>query len=227
MNIKENLFNVRHSIPSHVTLVAVSKTHPTTEIMELYNAGQRVFGENKAQELINKQALLPQDIEWHFIGHLQTNKVRQIIPFVDTIESIDSLKLLRVVDAEAKKHQRKVRVLLQFYIASEETKFGLDLEEALLLLNSWKDENMQNTIIAGVMGMASFTEDHELIRKEFRVLKDYFSMIKKTFFHSDDQFKEISMGMSSDFEMAIEEGSTMVRVGTGIFGERDYSRAPE
>ncbi len=223
MSVKENLASILQTIPSHVKLVAVSKTMPNAAIMEAYDAGQRHFGENKAQEIIRKQQELPSDIEWHFIGHLQTNKVKFIAPFVDLIESVDSLKLLREINKQGEKAERIVSCLLQFHIAEEETKFGLDLSEAKELIDAIEKEQMQNIQIKGVMGMATFTENEDQVRKEFKQLRKYFEIIKDEHFHSKDGFNEISMGMSGDYQIAIEEGSTIVRIGSSIFGERNYT----
>jgi PLP dependent protein len=220
MDIVANLASLSRQLPGGVKLVAVSKTHPVEDILEAYNAGQKIFGENKAQELASKAAQLPPDIEWHFIGHLQTNKVRLIASFVNTIESVESLKLLSVVDKEAHRAGRTINCLLQFHIAMEETKFGLDLEEAKALLSSHEYEAMEHVRITGVMGMATFTDNVGLVRKEFRMLGDYFDVIRRSYFHDNSSFCEISMGMSGDYELAIEEGSTIVRIGSAIFGER-------
>jgi PLP dependent protein len=222
MGIIENLRKVQEEIPGNIKVVMVTKTRSIPEMLEVYNAGYKVFGENKAQELSKKQPLLPSDIEWHFIGHLQTNKVRLITPFIHTIHSIDSFKLLKEVDKEAKRSDRMIRCLLQFYIATEETKFGLDIEEARELLGQWKEHNMQNVLITGLMGMASFSDDQELILSEFRTIKSYFNLLKTEYFGESEEFKEISIGMSSDYLLAISEGSTMLRLGTVIFGERRY-----
>lgn len=221
MNIAENLRQVRESIPPYVRLVAVSKTHPPEAVKEAYDAGHRHFGENKAQEMIVKQPELPSDILWHFIGHLQTNKVKYLAPFVSMIESVDSLKLLKEIDKQALKAGRKIDCLLQFHIASEETKFGLDMEEARSLLGSEAYHSMKNIRICGVMGMATFTDDEPTLRWEFGQLRAYFGMLKEEFFSKDSAFREISMGMSGDYRIAIEEGSTIVRIGTAIFGGRE------
>lgn len=212
-----HLKEILRELPAHVKLIAVSKTVPPEIIMEVYNAGHLTFGENKAQELIGKQPLLPADIQWHFIGHLQTNKVKYIAPFVEMIESVDSLKLLREIDKEASRNQRVVKCLLQFHIASEETKYGLDLDEALQLLNSDDFKTLKNVSIHGVMGMATFTDDETQVRSEFRKLRNIFLSLREQFFKDDPAFREISMGMTDDYKIAIEEGSTMVRIGTGIF----------
>ncbi len=220
--IKENLNKIRATLPEGVTLVAVSKTKPVSDLQEAYDAGQRVFGENHALEMRDKHEALPQDIQWHFIGHLQTNKIKYIIPFVTLIHSIDSANLLEAVNKEAKKHDRVVDCLLQFHIAQEETKFGLDLEEARQLLDSEAFKQMENVRICGVMGMATFTDDEAEVRKEFKHLKAIFDTLKHDYFANQPQFKEISMGMSDDYPIAVEEGATMVRVGSKIFGARFY-----
>lgn len=222
MSVTEQLNHIRPNIPSGVRLVAVSKTKPASDIMEAYQAGQRVFGENKAQDLIAKQPDLPEDIEWHFIGHLQTNKVKYLTPFVGMIESVDSLKLLKEISKQAAKSERVVNCLLQFHIASEQTKFGLDLEDASLILESEEYTNMKHIRLCGVMGMATFTDDKEILKGEFSMLRDLFNKLKSKYFPEDESFREISMGMSGDYLLAIAEGSTNVRVGTAIFGERNY-----
>ncbi len=223
MTIQENLWKLRQEIPDAVKLVAVSKTKTVTQIMEAYEAGQSIFGENKVQELITKHMLLPKDIEWHFIGHLQTNKVRQIASFINYIHSIDSLKLLIEINKEAQKNNRMINCLLQFHIASEELKFGLNKESARCLLDSKEFSEMRNIKITGVMGMATFCTDPELIRTEFRMLKLYFTLLKQEYFTNSPEFREFSMGMSGDYRIAIEEGSTMVRIGTAVFGDRMYN----
>lgn len=201
-------------------LIAVSKTKSEAQILEMYNNGQRIFGENRVQEMVEKYENLPKDIQWHAIGHLQTNKVKYIAPFVSLIHSIDSLRLLVEVDKEARKNDRVIDVLLQFHIADEDTKYGLDLIEASNMLTTEIVENMENIRIVGVMGMATFTEDEEQIRSEFSYLKDIFDELKGKFFADKPYFKEISMGMSGDFRIAVEEGSTMVRIGSLLFGNR-------
>ncbi len=206
--------------PTNTKLIAVSKTKPHAAIMELYQQGHREFGENRVQELVEKYEALPKDIKWHLIGHLQTNKVKYIAPFVHLIHSIDSEKLLREVNKQAKKQERMIDVLLQFHIAEEDTKFGLDLEEAKAILTGDKYREMQNIRICGVMGMASFVEDKAQVRKEFHQLKVIFDQLKKDYFSTTDSFKEISMGMSGDYLLAVQEGSTMVRVGSLLFGKR-------
>ena len=220
--IKENLEKIRATLPEQVTLVAVSKTKPVSDLQEAYDAGQRIFGENHALEMRDKHEVLPNDIQWHFIGHLQTNKIKYIIPFVTLIHSIDSANLLEAVNKEAKKHDRIVDCLLQFHIATEETKFGLNLDEARQLLSSDAFREMHNIRICGVMGMATFTDDTEQVHNEFRNLKSIFDTLKHDYFAEQPQFKEISMGMSDDYPIAIEEGATLVRVGSKIFGARKY-----
>lgn len=215
-----NYKEVLNTIPNDICLVAVSKTKPIDAILEKYNQGQRIFGENKVQELVAKYEGLPKDIEWHLIGHLQTNKVKYIAPFVSLIHSIDSLKLLKEVNKEAKKNNRVINCLLQFHIAQEETKYGLNLEEAKSLLESEEFIQMENVSVVGIMGMASFSDDENQVRDEFRILENTFSILKSHYFKFNDNFKEISMGMSGDYKIAIEEGSTMIRVGSLIFGNR-------
>lgn len=219
MSIQLNLSKIKSELPPQVTLVAVTKTHPIEKLMEVYTAGHKIFGENKVQELCDKQALLPSDIEWHLIGHLQTNKVKFIAPFVKLIHSVDSLKLLVEIDKQAKKNNRIIDCLLQIYIANEDTKFGLDFKEAEALLKSNELLALQNIKIVGLMGMASFTEDSTQVRNEFHTLKVFFDAIKSI--HSPQiDLHILSMGMSGDYKMAIEEGSTMVRIGSAIFGSR-------
>ena len=221
--VKENLEKIRKTVPDGVVLVAVSKTKPVEDIQEAYEAGQRVFGENHALEMRDKHEVLPKDIDWHFIGHLQTNKIKYIIPFTRLIHSIDTFNLLQAVNKEAVKHDRVVDCLLQFHIAEEETKFGLNMEEAEDILNSDVFKAMKNVRICGVMGMATNTDDMVQVRKEFKHLKDIFTTLKSKFFTDCEWFKEISMGMSHDYPIAIEEGATLVRVGSKIFGERNYN----
>ena len=218
--ISEKLAKIKNSIPSNVCLVAVSKTKPVADLLEAYESGQRHFGENKVQEMTEKWEVLPKDIQWHLIGHLQTNKVKYIAPYVHLIHSVDSLKLLAEINKQGEKCHRVISVLLQFYIAKEETKFGLDLDEVTQLLNSDEYKSFKNIQVVGVMGMASFTDDESIVKGEFFQLKELFSQLKNTFFQNDDSFKEISMGMSGDYQLAIEQGSTMVRVGSSIFGGR-------
>lgn len=221
--IKENLNIVRATVPSNVTLIAVSKTKPVSDLQKAYDAGQRIFGENKALEMRDKHQALPDDIQWHFIGHLQTNKIKYIAPFVTLIHAIDSLSLLESVNKEAAKNNRVIDCLLQFHIAQEETKFGLDLEEARSMLESESYKKLKNINICGVMGMATFTDDAAQVRNEFKSLKNIFETLKENYFKENESFKEISMGMSDDYPIAIEEGATMVRVGSKIFGARNYN----
>ena len=221
--IKENLGKIKASIPDNVILVAVSKTKPESDIQEAYDAGQRVFGENYPQEMRDKHEALPKDIQWHFIGHLQTNKIKYIVNYVTLIHSIDTANLLEAVNKEARKHNRVVDCLLQFHIALEETKFGLDLDEARQLLDSEAFKQMENVRICGVMGMGTFTDDMEEVRREFKHLKSIFDILKQDYFAGQPQFKEISMGMSEDYPIAIEEGATLIRVGSKIFGPRNYN----
>lgn len=222
MGIKENIQHIRTGLPSGVSLVAVSKTKPNEDILEAYQTGQRIFGENKVQEMARKYEELPKDIAWHLIGHLQTNKVKYIAPFVQMIHAVDSIKLLLAIDKEARKCNRVIPCLLQFHIAEEETKFGLDLQEAIDLLNSEEYRHAGNVQLCGVMGMATFTDDAEQVRREFAALKSIFDQLKQNYFADDKAFCELSMGMSDDYLIAIEEGSTMVRVGSTIFGSRNY-----
>ena len=221
--IQKNLNIVRATVPSNVTLIAVSKTKPVSDLQEAYDAGQRIFGENKALEMRDKHQVLPDDIQWHFIGHLQTNKIKYIAPFVTLIHAIDSLSLLEAVNKEAVKNNRVIDCLLQFHIAQEDTKFGLDMEEAKTLLESDSFKDLKNVNIVGVMGMATFTDDAAQVRNEFKNLKNIFDTLKENYFADKDSFKEISMGMSDDYPIAIEEGATMVRVGSKIFGARNYN----
>jgi PLP dependent protein len=223
MSIALQINEIRNSIPEQVLLVAVSKTHGAEEIREAYDAGQLAFGENKAQELIAKQPLLPADVRWHFIGHLQTNKVKYLAPFVSMIESVDSLKLLKEINKQAAKNKRVIDVLLQFHIAEEDTKFGLDLDEAKALLASEMFRSFQNIRVCGVMGMATFTEDKQQVKREFKHLRAIFDTLKNSYFADNEYFKDISMGMSGDFMEAIQEGASIVRIGSLIFGERTYT----
>lgn len=220
MPVAKNLEIIRSDIPDTVELIAVTKTKTPEEIMEAYNAGHRVFGESKAQELLPKYEALPKDIQWHMVGHLQSNKVKYIAPFITLIHSVDSPKLLKVIDKEGKKNQRKIPCLLQIHIADEKTKFGMDCEECRELLESDLFQNMEHVEIHGLMGMATFTDNAEKVRSEFRQLKQFFETIKNEYFQSQDGFREVSTGMSDDYLIAIEEGSTMVRIGTAIFGDR-------
>ncbi len=223
MTIAKNLQDILKSLPEKVKLVAVSKTRSEEEIMEAYQTGQRRFGENKVQEMARKQANLPNDIEWHLIGHLQTNKVKYIVPFVSMIHAVDSLKLLKTIDTEAEKVNRIIPCLLQFHIAEEETKFGLTIEEAMALLSSPEYAALKNAQIVGVMGMATFTDDKDQVGREFYELNRIFKLLKDRYFNENDNFREISMGMSDDYTIAVEKGSTMVRIGSHIFGARSYT----
>ncbi|MDQ8006442.1 MAG: YggS family pyridoxal phosphate-dependent enzyme [Pedobacter sp.] len=221
MSIADNLLKYKSEIESDgVKLVAVSKNHPAEAVKEAYDAGQRVFGENLVQEMVDKQAQLPADIEWHLIGHLQTNKVKYIASFVKLIESVDSLKLLKEIDKQAAKHNRVIDCLLQIYIADEDTKFGLGFDEAIELLRSEEFAALKNVRIVGLMGIATNTASDEQTSAEFNELKVLFDGIKLSYFRKDEFFKEISMGMSADYKLAIEEGSTIVRIGSNIFGKR-------
>lgn len=217
MSIKDNLNTIKESLPSHVQLVAVSKTKPISDIMEAYNAGQRIFGENKIQEMTEKQEVLPKDIEWHMIGHIQRNKVKYMASYVALIHGVDSLKLLREIDKQAKKHNRVIPCLLQIHIAEEETKFGFDETDLNKLVLSNEIGQLSNIKIVGLMGVATFTDNSLQIRKEFKQLKQLFEKTKLVFPH----ISQLSMGMSGDYKMAIEEGSTMIRVGSSIFGSRN------
>ena len=223
MTIENNLNAIRASLPESVKLVAVSKTMSNEAIREAYDAGQRIFGENKVQEMVRKWESLPGDIQWHQIGHLQSNKVRMIAPFVSMIHSVDSYKLLKTIDEEAQKVGRVIPCLLQIHIAMEETKFGMTEEEVGQLIVDSRANGLTNISLAGVMGMATFTDDVTLIKREFSALNTLFQKIKREFFSESETFKEISMGMSHDYLYAIENGSTLVRVGSAIFGERNKS----
>lgn len=219
MSIKENLHHIKSQLPNHVTLVAVSKTKPVADLMEAYNAGQRVFGENYVQELVEKHEVLPKDIQWHFIGHLQSRKVKLIAPFVSLIHGVDSLKLLEEINKQATKNNRVIDCLLQVYIADEETKFGLNEQEINEIIASKEFKELNNIKIVGLMGMATFTDNKDQIKKEFQNLKTIFDKVSqlKT---ENCLLKTISMGMSGDYQLAIECGSTMVRIGSSIFGGR-------
>ncbi|WP_336689048.1 MULTISPECIES: YggS family pyridoxal phosphate-dependent enzyme [unclassified Chryseobacterium] len=218
MSIQENYNHIKSQLPSDVQLVAVSKTHPVSAIQEVYDLGQRVFGENKVQEVTKKYPLLPKDIQWHLIGHLQTNKVKYIAEFVDTIQSVDSEKLIREINKEAAKHNRIIKLLLQVKIAEEESKFGLDINEAKDLFEQYLSGEFQNIEITGLMGMATFTDDKDQVKKEFLNLKNLFDELNQL-----KKLETLSMGMSDDFPIAIECGANSVRVGSAIFGRRDYS----
>ena len=222
MGIAKNLNAIKENIPGNVCLVAVSKTKPDKAIMEAYQAGHRDFGENKVQDLVAKQERLPEDIRWHMIGHLQSNKVKYLAPFVHMLHGVDSLKLLGIINKEAEKHSRVIDCLLQVRIAREETKFGLTEADLAILLRSDAYREMKNVRIRGVMGMATYTENSEQIREEFRLLKRIFDSLKASAFEGQLWFDQLSCGMSGDYDLAIEEGSNMVRIGSLIFGPRNY-----
>ncbi len=221
MSIAQKIQTIKHAFPPQTRLVAVSKFHPAEAILEAYDAGQRVFGESKVQELTEKYHILPKDIEWHFIGHLQTNKVKYIAPFICMIHSIDSPKLLEEVNRQVEKSNRTVQVLLQIHIAQETSKFGFSPQECLDFLNTGQWKNFKHIQICGLMGMATFTEDQQQIRGEFQTLNQLFFQIKNIYFAQNENFKELSMGMSDDYQIAIETGSTLVRLGSSIFGGRN------
>jgi pyridoxal phosphate enzyme (YggS family) len=220
MSIAKNLHSIKSSLPEHVTLVAVSKTKPVADLMEAYNAGQRIFGENKIQEMAEKWEQMPKDIQWHMIGHVQTNKVKYMAQFVSLVHGVDSLKLLQEIDKQAKKHDRVIDCLLQVYIAEEESKFGLDENELNEILNFVQNGNLKNIRIVGLMGMATFTENKDQIRKEFTQLKTVFDTVR-TLQTANCKLQTLSMGMSGDYQLAIECGSNMVRIGSSIFGGRN------
>jgi len=219
-DIAGNIDYLKLQLPSSVKLVAVSKTKPVSDIMIAYNAGQRCFGENRVPELMSKKDLIPKDVEWHFIGHLQSNKVKSLVPFVNIIQSVDSFKLLDSINSEALKINKSVDCLLQIHIATEETKFGFSMTELSDNLKTRDLSLLRNVRICGVMGMATFTSDSPQVKKEFGFLRDCFHLLKEKWFTSNICFKEISMGMSGDYKIAIEAGSTMIRIGSLIFGER-------
>ena len=221
MSITANISAIKKEIgTSNVKLIAVSKTKPVESILEAYEAGHRLFGENMVQELVEKHEKLPKDIEWHLIGHLQTNKVKYIAPFINLIHSVDSLKLIQEINKQALKHDRIINCLLQLEIADEETKFGMDMAEAIEFLRSKEFQELKNVRICGVMGIATLTDNPKMTTEEFYELKTFFNGLKDTFFRKDPAFKEISMGMSGDYKLAIEEGSTLIRLGSTIFGGR-------
>ena len=221
-DVRRNLRQVLDSLPSQVKLVAVSKYHPAESILEAYEEGQRAFGESHVQELQAKHKVLPEDIEWHFIGHLQTNKVKYVVPFVAMIDAVDSMRLLREINRQAEKHNRVVKVLLELHIAEEETKYGLSLDECRSLFADGEWRLLQHVKICGLMMMASFVDDMSQVRKEMLLAADFFDEVKAKYFADDDDFCERSWGMSHDYPVACECRSTMVRVGTSIFGERVY-----
>ena len=221
MNAIDRLIEIRTKVPANVEIVAVSKTKPAAMIDLLYReTGQRSFGENKVQELEVKHAVLPSDINWHFIGHLQTNKIKYIAPYVALIQSVDSYKLIREINKEGIKSNRVIPCLLQFYIAREEAKYGFSFEEAIQMLDDNLFNELSNISIKGVMGMATFTDNKQQIRTEFKTLFNYYSSLKLKYFAQQPDFCEVSMGMTDDYQLAVEEGSTIIRIGSGIFGER-------
>ncbi len=222
MTVAEKFEHIQRYIPEKVRLIAVTKTHPIDVIQASYDYGHRHFGENKVQELLAKKDLLPADIVWHMIGHLQSNKVKQIAPFVGLIHGVDSLKLLQTIDKEGNKNQRTIPCLLQVHIAEESSKFGFSPDELKEMLKLKQLNEFENIEIRGLMGMATFTEDKSQVRREFQMLKSLFDELKQTSFLNVPHFSELSMGMSDDYQIAIEEGATMVRVGSALYGERDY-----
>ncbi len=222
MSISENLKKFNKELPNNVTLVAVSKTKPVSDLMEAYNAGQRIFGENKIQEMESKWQEMPKDVEWHMIGHVQRNKVKYMAPFVNLIHAVDSLKLLKEINKEAEKNDRTINCLLQIKIAEEDSKFGMDEADAAKLLSSEELKKLQNVKIVGLMGMATFTDDEKQISEEFQKLKKIYDQFRIQSRNFGTELKILSMGMSGDYKIAIENGSNMVRVGSAIFGERNY-----
>ncbi len=222
MNIQSNILRIKSTLPEGVRLIAISKFHPIDALQQAYDAGQRIFGESHAQEVVGKHEALPKDIEWHFVGHLQTNKIKYIAPFISLIHSVDSLRLLREIDKQAAKCGRIIDCLLQLHIAQEETKFGFTTDELQTMLATDEYRMLQHVRTVGIMCMATNTDDEAQIRREFRQAKTVFDTIKATHFADTPHFREISMGMSDDYPIAIAEGSTMVRVGSSIFGEREY-----
>lgn len=221
MNPVERLEEIRSKIPSDIKVVAVSKTKPATMIEDLYlKSGHKIFGENRVQELESKHVVLPNDIEWHLIGHLQTNKVKFVVPYIGMIQSVDSLKLLNEINSEAAKKNRVIPCLLQFHIAEEDSKFGFSMDEACAMLDKELIYQFNNVEIKGVMGIATYTSDLKKIQSEFRTLYKTYDYLRKTYFSASPGFREISMGMTNDYQLAVEEGSTILRIGSGIFGER-------
>ena len=219
----ERINSIKQSLPEGVRLVAVSKYHPIEMIQEAYDGGQRIFGESHVQELVQKYEALPKDIEWHFIGHLQTNKVKYLAPYVSLIHAVDSKKLLREINKQAEKAGRTIRCLLELHVAQEESKYGFTPDELLALLNEGEWRQLTHVQICGLMTMATFTDDETQIRREFQLAKQTFDRAKAEYFHDEPSFCELSMGMSHDYPIAIEEGATLVRIGTMIFGERNYN----
>ena len=222
MSIAQNIQEIRKNIPQNVSLVCVSKFHPENAILEAYNCGERIFGESRVQELLAKQTKLSADIQWHFIGHLQSNKIKLILPTVSLIHGVDSFNLLKEINSRALKAGRVVSCLLQVHIAREETKFGFSIEEIHQMLSGIEFGSLENVQINGLMGMATLTDDKEQIRAEFRTLRQLYDELKREYFQNNENFLELSMGMSDDYQIAIDEGSTMVRIGSSIFGMREY-----
>ncbi|VAV84238.1 UPF0001 protein YggS [hydrothermal vent metagenome] len=222
MNISSNLINIKSQLPEHVTLVAVSKTKPVSDIMEAYNTGHRIFGENKIQEMVEKYAQLPKDIQWHMIGHVQRNKVKYMASFVSLIHGVDNFKLLKEINKQAQKNDRVIDCLFQIKIADEDSKFGMTAQEASEILQSQEFLELKNIRVVGLMGMATFTNDKSQIKREFKFLKNTFDNLKE-WQNENCKMNTLSMGMSSDYKLAIDCGSTMIRVGSSIFGERNYS----
>jgi pyridoxal phosphate enzyme (YggS family) len=225
MSVQANLQNIKQQLPAHCKLIAVTKTHPVETILQAYDCGHRLFGENKVQELTSKSEILPKDIAWHLIGHLQSNKVKYVAPFVSLIHSVDSMKLLQEINKQGQKNNRIIPCLLQVHIAKEETKFGFSEAELLSAISMKQFENLKSIKVQGLMGMASLTDDQNQIRNEFQSLKILFEKIKGMALPANVEMAELSMGMSGDYRIAIEEGSTMVRVGSAIFGHRDYTKS--
>ena len=223
MDIKENLNRIKATLPSGVKLVAVSKTHPVEMLKEAYDAGQRIFGENKVQEMTAKSQVLPTDIEWHFIGHVQSNKIKMMAPYVSVIQGVDTYDKLVEIDRQAARFGLHITCLLQLHIALEETKFGFSADECTAMLDEGKWRSLQNITIGGVMGMATNTDDEAQVRREFGRLKQLFDTYKEKYFNDSPDFNTISAGMSGDYELAIQAGSNMVRIGSSIFGERNYN----
>ena len=221
--IKENLSRIKATLPAGVTLVAVSKTHPAEMLQEAYDAGQRIFGENKVQEMTAKSQVLPKDIQWHFIGHVQTNKIKMMAPYVSVIQGVDNFDKLSEIDRQAARFNRHITCLLQLHIAQEETKFGFSADECNAMLDEGKWKELKNITIGGVMGMASNTDNEAQVLGEFSRLKKLFDTYKEKYFHDSPDFNTISAGMSGDYQLAIEAGSNMVRIGSSIFGERNYN----
>ncbi|MBO7608948.1 MAG: YggS family pyridoxal phosphate-dependent enzyme [Muribaculaceae bacterium] len=222
MSVKDNILAIKRQLPKGVELVAVSKFHPAVVVMQAYDAGQRIFGENRAQELASKAPQLPSDIRWHFIGHLQTNKVRQVVPHAAMIESVDSVRLLQLINKEALRIGRVIDVLLQLHVAQEEAKSGFAVEELLTALTLGEMNGLEGVRIRGLMAMASLTDDQAQIDREFSIVENTFNAVKEEFYPEDRFFDQISMGMSDDWPIAVKHGSTLVRIGTAIFGEREY-----